>query len=98
MAYVDQYATARDATFLQKVRVAVLATCQDVMTEAVGASGHAQRAAFAQLVLTYPEQHMQVIAELIAASNEALTPSTADATVRTAVSSAWNTLAGYSAN
>jgi hypothetical protein len=98
MAYVDQYATARDADFLMKVRVAVLDACVDVMTESTGSAGHAQRAAFAQQVLSYPETHVTHIAEVVAAHTPTLTPTSADQTIKDAVASVWNSLSGYSAN
>lgn len=98
MAYVDQYATARDESFLQKIRMAVLEAAVDIMNESTGTAGHDLRAGFAREVLAYPDQRVGPIAEAVCAKNPAIAVGSADATIKTAVASVWSALAGYSAN
>jgi hypothetical protein len=97
MALIDQYTTAHDEAFVQKVRTATLGYCVDVMSESASLAGHSERASFAQRVLAYPANHIQTIAEVACAHNATLATDSPDQTIKDSVASIWSALSGFSA-
>lgn len=98
MTYIESDDLSRDPAFIGRVKMAATSAAVDIMAEASSAAGHVLRASYAHQVLTSPESAAAHLATVICASDGAITAGTSDAALKTAVSSVWNAVAGYSAN
>lgn len=93
MAYVDQAALAGNAEFVGRVRMAMLDAATDIYSEEPATDYHAQRGDLAVQVARDPNRWQAPFVELIC-SDSALTTSSTDSDIKTAVASVWNVMAG----
>jgi len=92
--FLEQWDVPTDDGFRRRVEVAICAAAIAIQSENPATGNHANRAAYAKLVLNAPDSYTPLFARAIAANDSTLTPASADAQIRTAVDSVWNALAG----
>jgi len=91
---LGQWDTAGDDSFRRKVEVAMCAAAIAIQGEAPATANHANRAAYAKLVLNAPDIYAPLFSLAACAFDSTLTTVSADAAIQTAVNSVWNALAG----
>jgi len=100
ITYTQAIALAQDNTFIGQVLIAMEKAATSIMSETNTTAGHGQRVLLAQKVTIDPDYWKQKFAFACAGNLTATLSglSATDAQVDTAVSTVWNTLAGYPAN
>src|SRR2546425_10571290 len=92
--FKEQAGVASDGDFRTRVEIAMLAAAIAVQGEAPATPNHANRAAYAKLVLNAPESYVTLFSLAICAFNSSLTSVSPDATIQSDVNAVWNALAG----
>lgn len=93
MSNISQDNLARDAQFLQRVRVAMVSTAIAVQSELNTTPNHTNRSNYAKLVLNSPDSYVLDFSEATV-SNAAITAASLDSDIQFQVNSVWNALAG----
>jgi hypothetical protein len=94
MALKEQLTLARDEGFMERVLVAMCAVAIQVQAEPPSTANHANRAAYAKLVLNDPEHYTALFSLAICANDATLTSGSPDSAIQTGISAVWNALAG----
>lgn len=98
MAYIDQYAAARDANFLKRLEIALVVVARDVInTETKDVVNHYNRAILATAVFKDPAFWVQAFKDAVAA-NLITDAGSTDADFFSAVNFFWNAYAGVTLN
>lgn len=105
--YKEQMALARDATFVNRVKMGMVNTAIAISNESTGTSNHAARTALSKACLNSPDQYAQLLAVGVA-SDTVTFPATVDgqgnatngatvatdAAIDTRLSAIWDSYAG----
>ena len=94
MALKEQLTPARDDGFMVRILVAMCAVSIQVQAEPPATANHANRAAYAKLVLNDPERYTALFSLAICANDPTLTSASPDSAIQTGISAVWNALAG----
>ncbi len=92
MSYLADYANAQNGGLLQKIQEAICSTALDIQSEATNTALHAQRSAWALLVLQNPTGYAAMMAYAMCADG-AIDTSSTDSAIKTRASSVWNAFA-----
>lgn len=90
--YNSDFSTAQDGNVLQRIQESLCAQAIAIQSEATNTALHAQRSAYALLVLDNPIGYAQKMAYGICAGG-AVTTASSDAVIDTRVSAVWNAYA-----
>lgn len=91
-AYNTDYSTSQNGDVLQRIQMSICSTAIAIQSEAVNTALHAQRSAYALLVLANPIGYAALMAYGICTGGNVTTSST-DAQIDTRVSAVWNAYA-----
>jgi len=94
MALKEQLSIARDEGFIERVMVAACAVAIQIQSEPPATANHANRAAYAKLVLNDPQHYAPLFSLAICANDATLTSASPDSAIQTGISAVWNALAG----
>lgn len=95
MGFATQYVNSSDATFDERVTVAVVNAAIAIVSEGTGTANHANRVALAKAALNNPNPYGALFA-LGVVANQTLDDLTTitDATIQSTVNALWNGYAG----
>ena len=90
MAYADVYATARDATFVGRVYIAIREVARDVAAESGATPLHSHRLTLAKAVLRDTDTWANVAALLLAEAGR--TTGSTDAVIKSSITAGWDSV------
>lgn len=88
----DYSAATSDATFLQKIQVAIVQTGVNMMNEVNTTTNHANRMVLMKAVLNAPSQYASIFA--MAVASQGIDNTATDSTIQSTCSTVWNAVAG----
>jgi hypothetical protein len=90
---IAQYqAATSDQTFIQRVEMAMLQTCNNLSSEAASVINHTNRMALMKAATNAPETWAPQFAKLVASNG--IDSASTDAQIQGQISSSWNAMAG----